>query len=58
MWGQRGTLDRNVDDGEESAETESDGALYILSGIVRLRNRCAIVSQDLFHPLTRHVKER
>ncbi len=33
MWGRRGALDRNVEDGEESAETEGEGdlpRLYIL----------------------------
>jgi hypothetical protein len=48
MWGRRGTLDRNVEDGEECAKTESDGALYILSGS---RDDCAIDAQLLSHSL-------
>ena len=47
MWGRRGTLDRNVEDGEECDETESDGALYILS---RLYDG-AIGAQSLSHSL-------
>lgn len=33
MWGGRGKLDRNVEDEEGCAETESEAVLYILSGL-------------------------